>query len=132
MKLVIDFLKENGQNIDLIVGACAILFFPQLKAGLALLKEQGNDTNGGGGSPSPAPTNGCGCCCPEEEDVEPQPKSEWVVETMTIRAYCLQHRLLDGVELCEELIGILVKGQPQKTDKGIEKAVVVTKTKEVR
>ena len=129
---MIDFLKENAQNIVLVVGACAILFLPQIKAGLALLKEQG-DTTGGGTTPPP-PTNssnGCGCCCPEEEEIEPQPKSEWVVEVMSVRAYCLQHRLLDGVTMCEDLIGVLVKGQPQKADKQIEKAVVV-KTKEVR
>lgn len=129
---MIDFLKENAQNIVLIVGACAILFLPQIKAGLALLKEQGSTTGGGGSPPPPPTTTPCGCCCPEEVEVEPQPKSEWVVETMTIRAYCLKHRLLDGVELCEDLIGILVKGQAQKPDKAIEKAVVVTKTKEVR
>lgn len=129
---MIDFLKDNLQNIVLIVGACAILFLPQIKAGLALLKEQGNDTTGGGGSPPPAPANPCGCCCPEEEEVEPQPKSEWVVEVMSVRAYCLQHRLLDGVTLCEDLISVLVKGQPQKLDKGVEKAIVMTTKKEVR
>ena len=127
-----DFLKDNLQNIVLVAGACAILFLPQIKAGLALLKEQGTDTNGGGGSPPPAPANPCACCCPEEEAVEPQPKSEWVVEVMSVRAYCLQHRLLDGVTLCEDLIAVLVKGQPQKPEKGIEKAVVVTTNREVR
>jgi hypothetical protein len=51
------------------------------------------------------------------------PKSEWVIRTMEIRSYCLDHRLSDGVKLCEELVTVLVSGKPEKPE--IEKAVVM-------
>ena len=78
------------------------------------------------GQPAP-PSNNC-CCCdePTEPDYEESDKSEWVVTTMKTRAYCVDHRLSEGVELCEKLVGVLVAAKPEK------KTVVVTATREVK
>ena len=39
---MIDWLRENATNIVLGVGVLAILMWPQIKAGLALLQEGGS------------------------------------------------------------------------------------------
>ena len=130
---MLEALKDNFQNILLIIAAVAILLWPQFSA---MVKAQLNGGSGGGGK-EPAPTNsppsGCDCCCPKEEEYpQDQPKSEWVVETMQIRSYCLSHRLGEGVKLCEDLIGVLVAGKPDPIDPEVEKAVVMVKKREVR
>ena len=118
-----DFLKDNLQNIVLVVGAVAILFWPQVSA--AIKGARGKDE-----TPSTEPSNQpskCNCCCPEEPYHDDAPKSDWVVRTMEIRAYCLDHRLTDGVDLCEKLVSVLVASKPDKP----EKAIVMVK-KETR
>ena len=130
---MLEALKDNFQNVLLIIAAVAILLWPQFSA---MVKAQLNGESGGGGK-EPAPTNslpsGCDCCCPKEEEYpQDQPKSEWVVETMQIRSYCLSHRLGEGVKLCEDLIGVLVAGKPDPIDPEVEKAVVMVKKREVR
>ena len=126
---VLDLIKNNLQNIVLIVGAVAILFWPQVSAAIKSARGEGGGTDTPPTSP-PATNNNCGCCCPEEPEIDPElPKSDWVVETMRVRTYCLQHKLTEGVRLSEELITVLVAGKPEI--ERVNKAVVVTK-KEVR
>ena len=124
-----DLIKDNLQNIVLVVGAVAILFWPQVSAAIKSARGEGGGTDTPPTSP-PATNNNCGCCCPEEPEIDPElPKSDWVVETMRVRTYCLTHKLTEGVRLSEELITVLVAGKPD-IDR-VNKAVVVT-TKEVR
>ncbi|MGI9460524.1 MAG: hypothetical protein ACR2NF_11040 [Pirellulales bacterium] len=123
---MIQLIQDNLMNIVLIVGAAAILFLPQIKAGLALLKEQGGQE---APSNSDQKVSSCACCCPTEPVHDDAPKSEWVIRTMEIRSYCLDHRLSDGVKLCEELVTVLVSGKPEKPE--IDKAVVMVR-KETR
>ena len=120
-----DFIKDNLQNIVLVIGAVAILFWPQVSAAIKAAR-------GNGETPSTVPPannnhSGCNCCCPEEPPHDDAPKSEWVVRQMEIRAYCLEHRLTEGVELSEKLCAVLVASRPDKP----EKAVVMVK-KETR
>lgn len=122
-----DLIKENLQNIVLIVGAVAILFWPQVSAAIKSARGEGGGTDT---PPPPSPSNNCGCCCPEEPEIDSEaPKSDWVVEVMRVRTYCLSHKLTEGVRLSEELITVLVAGKPDI--ERVNKAVVVTK-KEVR
>lgn len=122
-----DLLKNNLQNIVLIVGAVAILFWPQVSAAIKSARGEGGGTDT---PPPPSPSNNCGCCCPEEPEIDSEaPKSDWVVEVMRVRTYCLSHKLTEGVRLSEELITVLVAGKPDI--ERVNKAVVVTK-KEVR
>lgn len=123
-----DLIKDNLQNIVLVVGAVAILFWPQVSAAIKSARGEG------GGTDTPPPpsssSNNCGCCCPEEPEIDTEaPKSDWVVEVMRVRTYCLSHKLTEGVRLSEELITVLVAGKPEI--ERVNKAVVVTK-KEVR
>lgn len=123
---MIQLIQDNLMNIVLIVGAGAILFLPQIKAGLALLKDQQEQQQ-----PTSQKQKGskdC-CCCPEEPVHDNASKEEWVIRTMEIRSYCLDHRLSEGVKLCEELVTVLVSGSPDKQE--IEKAVVMVR-KETR
>lgn len=120
-----DFLKNNLQNILLVAGGLAVLFWPQFSA---LIKQQLNkepEPEQSGGKTSPVDNN-C-CCCPTETPIDDVPKSEWVVRAMEVRSYCLEHRLGEGVKLCEELVSVLVADKPDTP----EKAVVVVK-KEIR
>jgi hypothetical protein len=124
---VFDLIKDNLQNIVLIVGAVAILFWPQVSAAIKSARGEGGGTDT---PPPPSPSNSCGCCCPEEPEIDAEaPKSDWVVEVMRVRTYCLSHKLTEGVRLSEELITVLVAGKPDI--ERVNKAVVVTK-KEVR
>ena len=123
---MIQLIQDNLMNIVLIVGAGAILFLPQIKAGLALLKDQQEPQQ-----PTSQKQQGskdC-CCCPDEPVHDNASKEEWVIRTMEIRSYCLDHRLSDGVKLCEELVTVLVSGKPDKPE--IDKAVVMVR-KETR
>ena len=123
---MIQLIQDNLMNIVLIVGAGAILFLPQIKAGLALLKDQQEPQE-----PTSQKQNSskdC-CCCPEEPVHDNASKEEWVIRTMEIRSYCLDHRLSEGVKLCEDLVTVLVSGKPDKPE--IEKAVVMVR-KETR
>lgn len=125
---MIQLIQDNLMNIVLVVGAAAILFAPQIKAGLASLKE--NESAPPQDKPSsPSSNHGCSCCCPEEPVHDDAPKSEWVIRTMEIRSYCIDHRLSEGVKLCEELVTVLVSGKPDKPE--IDRAVVMVK-KETR
>ena len=127
MTVVFDLIKENLQNIVLIVGAVAILFWPQVSAAIKSARGEGGGTDT---PPPPSSSSNCGCCCPEEPEIDTEaPKSDWVVEVMRVRTYCLSHKLTEGVRLSEELITVLVAGKPDI--ERINKAVVVTK-KEVR
>ena len=75
-------------------------FYPQIKeTDCRALKA------GGGEEASKPKQNNC-CCCEADEPAynEEADKSEWVVTTMKTRAYCADHRLEEGVELCEKLV----------------------------
>ena len=130
---MLEAIKGYLPTALLLIAAIAILFWPQF---VAMVKAQMNNENGGGGKDATSPnssSNSCNCCCPAEEPYpEEQPKSEWVVETMQIRSYCLSHRLGEGVSLCENLIGVLVASKPDPIDSEVEKAVVMVKKQEVR
>jgi hypothetical protein len=115
---ILDFIKNNLDKILIGVGLLAVLFWPKIKAALSEAQ---------GGTDAPASSGGkqdkdC-CCC--DEPVEPEysegDKSEWVVTTMQTRAYCLDRKLDEGVELCEKLVGVLVAAKPTK------KTLVVTR-----
>lgn len=123
---MIQLIQDNLMNIVLIVGAGAILFLPQIKAGLALLKDQQEPQQPT--SQKQQPSGNC-CCCPEEPVHDNASKEEWVIRTMEIRSYCLDHRLSEGVKLCEDLVTVLVSGKPDKPE--LEKAVVMV-SKETR
>ena len=115
---ILDFIKNNLDKILIGIGLLAVLFWPKIKEALSEAQ---------GGTDAPASSGGqsnkdC-CCC--DEPVEPEysegDKSEWVVTTMQTRAYCLDRKLDEGVELCEKLVGVLVAAKPTK------KTLVVTR-----
>jgi hypothetical protein len=82
-----------------------VLFWPQIKKQIAAL--QGGEQSNGQKHVPPC------CCCPEEPHHDDADKSQWVVRTMETRAYCVDHRLEEGVELCEKLVGVLVASKPK-------------------
>lgn len=102
---MITWIQQNIQNILIVIGAACVLFYPQLKKQLAAL-QNGEQSNGQKQVPP------C-CCCPEEPHHDDADKSQWVVRTMETRAYCVDHRLEEGVELCEKLVGVLVASKPK-------------------
>lgn len=102
---MITWIQQNIQNILIAIGAAVVLFYPQLKKQLAAL-QNGEQSNGQKQVPP------C-CCCPEEPHHDDADKSQWVVRTMETRAYCVDHRLEEGVELCEKLVGVLVASKPK-------------------
>ena len=104
---MLEWIQDNIQNILIAIGAACVLFYPQLKKQLEALKA------GGGEAPKEEGHKHCNCCCPEEPDHDDSDKSVWVVRTMETRAYCLDHKLDDGVKLCEELVGVLVASKPK-------------------
>ena len=105
---MIQWIQENIQNILIVIGAACVLFYPQLKKQVEAL------TAGGGEEASKPKQNNCCCCEPDEPQYDEEAdKSEWVVTTMKTRAYCADHRLDEGVELCEKLVGVLVASKPK-------------------
>lgn len=110
-----DLIKQNLDKILIGAGLVAILFWPKIKEALSA---QQNSTPSSG---KPAHDNCC-CCDPTEPEHDDADKSQWVVRTMETRAYCVDHRLDEGVKLCEELVGVLVASKPAK-----QVAVVVKK-----
>lgn len=120
---IFELIKQNLDKILILIGILAVVFFPKIKEALA------NTGAGTESAPSPNSQSKKDCCCcdePTEPDYEESDKSEWVVTTMKTRAYCVDHRLSEGVELCEKLVGVLVAAKPEK------KTVVVTATREVK
>ena len=110
---IFDLIKQNLDKILIGLGLLCVVFWPKIKEGLALAQ---------GAAPPPpangqpaAPNNNC-CCCddPAEPDYEEADKSTWVISTMKTRAYCVDHRLDEGVKLCEELVNVLVAAKPAK------------------
>ena len=111
---IFDWIKNNVDKILIGVGLITVLFWPKVKDGLALLQDS---------APPPAsgkPSSNCCACPPEEPEHDDASKEHWVVRTMEIRAYCLDHKLDDGTKLCEDLIAVLVAAKPKKT-------IIVTK-----
>ncbi len=105
---MIAWIQENIQNILIVIGAACVLFYPQLKKQVEAL------TAGGGEEASKPKQNNCCCCEPDEPQYDEEAdKSEWVVTTMKTRAYCADHRLDEGVELCEKLVSVLVASKPK-------------------
>ena len=105
---MIQWIQENIQNILIVIGAACVLFYPQLKKQVEAL------TAGGGEEASKPKQNNCCCCEPDEPQYDEEAdKSEWVVTTMKTRAYCADHRLDEGVELCEKLVSVLVASKPK-------------------
>ncbi len=115
---MIQWIQENIQNILIAIGAAVVLFWPKIQEQIKALQA------GGGEAPKEEHKhNGCNCCCPEEPEYEDTDKSVWVVRTMETRAYCLDHKLDEGVKLCEELVGVLVSARPKKTVAVVTKEV---------
>ena len=114
---ILDFIKNNLDKILIGIGLLAVVFWPKIKAALAEAQ--------GGGTETPAtkpPQQNCCHCEPDEPEYDEEAdKSEWVVTTMKTRAYCVDHRLDDGVKLCEQLVAVLVAAKPTK------KTLVVTR-----
>lgn len=105
---MIAWIQENIQNILIAIGAACVLFYPQIKKQLEAL------TAGGGEDASKSKQNNCCCCEADEPDYDDEAdKSDWVVTTMKTRAYCADHRLDEGVELCEKLVSVLVASKPK-------------------
>lgn len=117
---MIEWLFSNIDKVLIAIGAAVVLFLPQIKAQIAALQSGGGDNPADQQKPS---QNGCNCCCPEEPEYEDTDKSVWVVRTMETRAYCLDHKLDEGVKLCEELVGVLVSARPKKTIAVVTKEV---------
>ena len=116
---ILDFIKNNLDKILIGIGLLAVIFWPKIKA--ALSEVQGG-TDAPASSPSKQPNGNCCCCEPDEPAYDEEAdKSEWVVSTMRTRAYCVDHRLEEGVKLCEQLVGVLVAAKPTK------KTLVVTR-----
>jgi hypothetical protein len=110
---IFDLIKQNLDKILIGVGLLAILFWPKIKEALAVAQGEAPPPPANG-QPA-APSNNC-CCCddPTEPDYEEADKSTWVISTMKTRAYCVDHRLDEGVELCEKLVNVLVAAKPAK------------------
>lgn len=106
---MIEWIQANIQNILIAIGAAVVLFLPQIKAKIAELQAP---------SSPPAPENDSQphrCCCPHcvadvLEAAPEQKRSDWVVSVMEVRQYCESKRLTEGVELCDQLVGVIVKG----------------------
>jgi hypothetical protein len=103
---MIEWITSNIDKILIAIGAAVVLFWPQIKKQIAALQGNGEQPNGQKQVPP------C-CCCPEEPHHDDADKSQWVVRTMETRAYCVDHRLEEGVELCEKLVGVLVASKPK-------------------
>jgi len=121
------WIQEHIFEILAGIGAIAVLFGPKIKE--QILAMQGEPSS------PPAPEKGSqqhNCCCPccvqdVPEDAPEQRRSDWVVTTMELRQYCEQKRLPEGVDLCDQLVGVIVKGPPPAV-----KGVKVTREVEVR
>ena len=109
---MIDWVRENATNIVLGVGVLAILMWPQIKAGLALL-------NGSEPEDKPKGDTHCPCCCLPEDQPPEKTRSEWTTEVISIRTYCEQRRLPEAVEACDTLIKEIVSGKPQPMTAGV-------------
>ena len=104
---MIEWITSNIDKILIAIGAGVVLFWPKIKAQFeAATSGNGEQSNGQKQVPP------C-CCCPEEPHHDDADKSQWVVRTMETRAYCVDHRLEEGVELCEKLVGVLVASKPK-------------------
>ena len=105
---MIAWITENIDKILIGLGAAVVLFWPKIKEQIAALQA------GGGEEASKPKQNNCCCCEADEPDYDDEAdKSDWVVTTMKTRAYCADHRLDEGVELCEKLVGVLVASKPK-------------------
>ena len=113
---IFELIKQNLDKILILIGILAVVFFPKIKEALAA--QNGSSTN----SKPQSSSKDCCCCDPAEPDHDDADKSQWVVRTMETRAYCVDHRLDEGVKLCEELVGVLVASKPSK-----QVAVIVKK-----
>ena len=115
---IFDLIKQNLDKILIAIGLLAVVFFPKIKEAFSTMGAGTESAPSSGGKSS----KDC-CCCdePEEPEYSEGDKSEWVVTTMKTRAYCLDRKLDEGVELCEKLVGVLVSAKPTK------KTLVVTK-----
>ena len=102
---MLEWITSNIDKLLIGLGAAVVLFWPQIKKQIAAL-QTGEQSNGQKQVPP------C-CCCPEEPHHDDADKSQWVVRTMETRAYCVDHRLEEGVELCEKLVGVLVASKPK-------------------
>lgn len=113
-----DWIKDNVDKILIGVGLLTVLFWPKIKDALAQAQGTAPPPPESG---KPSQNGNCCCCEPEEPEYQETDKSEWVVTTMKTRAYCVDHRLDEGVKLCEDLVGVLVSAKPSK------KTLVVTR-----
>lgn len=113
-----ELIKSNLDKILLVVGAVAVLFWPQIKAALDAAKA--------GGSTTPAEGNGeCPLCHPVSANPTDKGRPEWVVVTMDLEKFCTSQRLTKAVRLCHELCNELVSGEPDKpTPSAVAKAAV--------
>ena len=103
---MIEWITYNVEKNLMDIGAAVVLFWPQIKKQIAALRGNGEQPKGQKQVPP--------CCgCPEEPHHDDADKSQWVVRTMETRAYCVDHRLEEGVELCEKLVGVLVASKPK-------------------
>ena len=104
---MIEWITTNIDKILIAIGAAVVLFWPQIKAQIAAATSGNGEQSNGQKQVPPC------CCCPEEPHHDDADKSQWVVRTMETRAYCVDHRLEEGVELCEKLVGVLVASKPK-------------------
>ena len=103
---ILDFIKSNLDKILIGIGLLAVLFWPKIKAALA-------EAQGGTPPATKPPQQNCCHCEPDEPEYDEEAdKSVWVVRTMETRAYCVDHRLEEGVQLCEKLVAVLGAAKP--------------------
>jgi len=119
---MIEWIQDNIQNILIAIGAAVVLFWPKIKEQLAALQSGGSTPPAPGGS---CPHHHCHCpCCALDaaEDVHEAKRSDRVVVVLQLREYCTKTRLTEGVELCDQLAAVIIKGNQQP-----KAAVVVTR-----
>ena len=119
---MIQWLQDNIQNILIAIGAAVVLFWPKIQQQLAALQQP---TPPAPEENSPTHKHCCQCCALDaDEDVPEAKRSSRVVTVMELREYCVKTRLADGVDLCDQLAAVIIKGKPSK--------VTVTREVEVR
>ena len=120
---MVEWIQNNIQNILIAIGAAVVLFWPKIKEQMAALQQQPTPPAPEEGSP---PQKHCCQCCAldADEDVPEAKRSSRVVTVMELREYCVKTRLADGVDLCDQLAAVIIKGKPSK--------LTVTREVEVR
>ena len=106
---MIEWITSNIDKILIAIGACVVLFLPQIKEKIAALQAGGGEAS----KDQPQGNHGnCPCCC-VPEPVQEKTRTEWVADVMAVRIYVDKRKLPDAVLACDTLIHEIVSGRPQ-------------------